>query len=159
MLCERSYDSLSRMLLNGDEGGAKFGGGWPIHRQRYLLTAETHSAWPLGTADMTDGSDAPDVKIIPPLVYLAGIVISFLVTIWMPTKVIPNSVAWTVGAILICCGAVPTGSTILKFKDVGTAVRPHRAASTLEASKAVCDGSDFRYSYQSESQFIALVAD
>ena len=29
MLCERSYDPLSRMLLKGDEGDAKFGGGWP----------------------------------------------------------------------------------------------------------------------------------
>jgi hypothetical protein len=27
MLCERSYDPLSRMLLKGDEGGTKFGGG------------------------------------------------------------------------------------------------------------------------------------
>ena len=27
MLCERSYDRLSRMPLKGDEGGAKFGGG------------------------------------------------------------------------------------------------------------------------------------
>jgi hypothetical protein len=33
-----------------------------------------------------------NVKIIPPLVYLAGIVIGFLATIWMPTKVVPNSV-------------------------------------------------------------------
>jgi protein-S-isoprenylcysteine O-methyltransferase Ste14 len=80
---------------------------------------------------MTDGNDAPNVKIIPPLVYLAGIVIGFLATIWMPTKVVPNSVAWTVGGILICCGAVLTGSALLKFKDVGTTVRPDRAASTL----------------------------
>lgn len=80
---------------------------------------------------MIDGNDAPDVKIIPSLVYLAGIVIGFLATIWMPTKVAPNSVAWTVGGILICCGAVLTGSALLKFKDVGTTVRPDRAASTL----------------------------
>ena len=86
---------------------------------------------PLGIADKIDGNDAPDVKIIPPLVYLAGIVIGFLATIWMPTKVAPNSVAWTVGGILICCGAVLTGSALLKFKDVGTTVRPDRAASTL----------------------------
>jgi protein-S-isoprenylcysteine O-methyltransferase Ste14 len=86
---------------------------------------------PLGIADMIDGNDAPDVKIIPPLVYLAGIVIGFLATIWMPTKVVPNSVAWTVGGILILCGAVLAGSAILKFKDVGTTVRPDRAASTL----------------------------
>ena len=80
---------------------------------------------------MTDGNDAPNVKIIPPLVYLVGIVIGFLATIWMPTKVVPNSVAWTVGGILIFCGAVLAGGAILKFKDVGTTVRPDRAASTL----------------------------
>ena len=92
------------------------------------------SAGPLGTAYLTDSNDAPNVKIIPPLVYLAGIVIGFLATIWMPTKVVPNSVAWTVGGILICCGAVLTGSALLKFKDVGTTVRPDRAASTLVIS-------------------------
>ena len=80
---------------------------------------------------MSDGNDAPDVKIIPPLVYLAGIVIGSLATIWMPTKVITNSVAWTVGGILSFCGGVLAGSAILKFKDVGTAVRPDHAASTL----------------------------
>ena len=80
---------------------------------------------------MTDGNDAPNVKIIPPLVYLVGIVIGFLATIWMPTKVVTNSVAWTVGGILIFCGAVLAGSAILKFRDVGTTVRPDRAASTL----------------------------
>jgi protein-S-isoprenylcysteine O-methyltransferase Ste14 len=49
----------------------------------------------------------------------------------MPTKVVTNSVAWTVGGILIFCGGVLAGSAILKFKDVGTTVRPDRAASTL----------------------------
>jgi hypothetical protein len=38
---------------------------------------------------MTDGNDAPNVKIIPPLVYLAGIVIGFIATILMPTKSFP----------------------------------------------------------------------
>jgi len=49
----------------------------------------------------------------------------------MPTKVVTNSVAWTVGGILIFCGAVLTGSAVLKFKDVDTTVRPDRAARTL----------------------------
>ena len=80
---------------------------------------------------MSDGNDTPDVKIIPPQIYLAGIIIGFLATIWMPTKFVPNSVAWTVGGILIFCGAVLAGGAILKFKDVGTTVRPDRAASTL----------------------------
>ena len=75
--------------------------------------------------------DAPNVKIIPPLVYLAGIVIGFLANAWMPIKVVPNSVAWTIGGILIFCGAVLTGSAVLRFKDADTTVRPDRAASTL----------------------------
>jgi protein-S-isoprenylcysteine O-methyltransferase Ste14 len=79
----------------------------------------------------SDNADAPNVKIIPPLVYLAGIVIGFLASIWMPTKVVPNLLAWTVGGILVFCGAVLTGSAVLKFKDGGTTVRPDRAASTL----------------------------
>jgi protein-S-isoprenylcysteine O-methyltransferase Ste14 len=76
-------------------------------------------------------SDAPRVKIIPPLVYLAGLVIGFLANIWMPIKVIPSLVAWTSGGIFIFCGAVLTGSALFKFKEVGTTVRPDRAASTL----------------------------
>ena len=80
---------------------------------------------------MTDGNDAPNVKIIPPLVYLAGIIIGFLATIGLPTRVVPNSVAWTVGGILTFCGADLAGSALFKFKDVGTTVRPDHAASTL----------------------------
>ncbi len=51
-------------------------------------------------------SDVPNVKIIPPLVYLAGIVIGIAISIWMPTKIAPDSLAWTLGGILIICGAV-----------------------------------------------------
>jgi hypothetical protein len=77
------------------------------------------SAGPLGVADMTDGNGAPNVKIIPPLVYLAGIVIGFLVSIWMPSKVIPNSAAWTVRGILILCGAVLTGFCRIEIQGRG----------------------------------------
>ncbi len=76
-------------------------------------------------------SDVPNVKIIPPLVYLAGIVIGMVASIWIPTKIIPSSLAWTLRGVLIICGAVLSGSAILKFKGVGTTVRPDRAASTL----------------------------
>jgi protein-S-isoprenylcysteine O-methyltransferase Ste14 len=76
-------------------------------------------------------SGVPNVKIIPPLVYLAGIVIGIVTSIWIPTKIVPSSLAWTLGGILIICGAVLSGSAILKFKDVGTTVRPDRAAGTL----------------------------
>jgi protein-S-isoprenylcysteine O-methyltransferase Ste14 len=76
-------------------------------------------------------SDTPEVTIIPPLVYLAGIIIGVFASIWMPTKVVQNFVAWAIGGIFFVCGAILTGSAISKFKDVGTTVRPDRAASTL----------------------------
>ena len=68
---------------------------------------------------------------IPPLVYLAGIVIGCVATIWIPTKVVPNLVAWVIGGILVVCGAVITGSAIGIFKHAGTTMRPDRGASTL----------------------------
>src|SRR5258708_5359794 len=78
-----------------------------------------------------NNADAPDVKIIPPLVYFAGIVIRLLPRILMPTQRVPNLLAWTVGGHLVTCGVVLTGSAALKFKNAGTTVRPDRAASTL----------------------------
>jgi protein-S-isoprenylcysteine O-methyltransferase Ste14 len=82
--------------------------------------------------DMSDAnSDAPGVRIIPPLVYLAGIIVGLLTSFLMPTKLIPDSVAWAVGGILILCGAALAGSAISSFKGVGTTIRPDRAASTL----------------------------
>ncbi len=76
-------------------------------------------------------ADSPNVKIIPPLVYLAGVIIGSLITIWLPTKVLPGPVAWVIGGILILCGVVLAASAIFRFKRLGTPVRPDRAATTL----------------------------
>jgi protein-S-isoprenylcysteine O-methyltransferase Ste14 len=76
-------------------------------------------------------SDAPNVRVIPPLVYLAGLAIGFLANVWMPIKFIPDPVAWVLGGAFIACGAVLAGSALLKLKGVGTTVRPDRPASTL----------------------------
>jgi hypothetical protein len=65
-------------------------------------------------------SGVPNAKIIPPLVYLVGIVIGIVISIWIPIKIAPSSLAWTLGGILLICGAVLNGSAILKFKNVGT---------------------------------------
>jgi hypothetical protein len=61
-------------------------------------------------------ANRPNVKIIPPLVYLAGLVIGSVVTIWLPTKVLPGPVAWVIGGILILGGAVLAASAIFRFK-------------------------------------------
>jgi hypothetical protein len=59
----------------------------------FILLHRKITVGPLGTADMTDSNDAANVTIIPPLVYLVGIVIGFLASIGLPTKVVRNSVA------------------------------------------------------------------
>jgi hypothetical protein len=61
-------------------------------------------------------SDAPRVKIIPPLVYLAGLVIGFLANIWMPIKVVPSLVAWTSGGILIFLRCRPDGFCVIQIQ-------------------------------------------
>ncbi len=76
-------------------------------------------------------SGVPSVKIIPPLVYLVGLVIGIVISVWIPTKIAPIPLAWTLGGILVICGAVLGGSAILKFKEMGTTVRPDRAAAAL----------------------------
>jgi protein-S-isoprenylcysteine O-methyltransferase Ste14 len=78
-----------------------------------------------------ENANAPNVKIVPPLVYLIGLALGFIVTLWMPFRLVPRCVAWPIGGALIACGAVLATTAILRFKGVGTTVRPDRAASTL----------------------------
>jgi protein-S-isoprenylcysteine O-methyltransferase Ste14 len=65
------------------------------------------------------------------LVYLAGIIIGLLLSIWIPTNVISSAIAWGIGGFFIVAGACLAGSAILKFKGIGTSIRPDRAATSL----------------------------
>ncbi len=76
-------------------------------------------------------SEGPQVKIIPPLVFLTGLLVGSLANIWIPTKVVSNAVPWSIGGVLIICGLIVSGAAVVKFKRAGTTVRPDRAASTL----------------------------
>jgi len=78
-----------------------------------------------------ESAGAPNVKIIPPLVYLIGLALGFLMTLWMPLRVVPYWVAWPIGGTLVGCGAVLAASAVLRFKGARTTVRPDRAANTL----------------------------
>ncbi len=81
---------------------------------------------------MTDADrDAPQVRIIPPLVYLAGLVIGFVADLRWPVRFLPDVMAWIFGGILIACGAVLAGSALFRFKRAGTTVRPDRPPSAL----------------------------
>jgi protein-S-isoprenylcysteine O-methyltransferase Ste14 len=77
------------------------------------------------------GLDAPDVRIIPPLVYVIGLVVGLLVSVWLPTKVVSDALAWSLGGFLFVCGAALAGSAVLRFLSEGTTVRPDRAPATF----------------------------
>ena len=79
----------------------------------------------------SSGPDAPNVRIVPPLVYLAGLALGFLANTWMPFKFVPAPLAWSAGALLMACGASLAGSAVLTFKRSHTTVRPDRAATAL----------------------------
>jgi protein-S-isoprenylcysteine O-methyltransferase Ste14 len=83
---------------------------------------------------MNTNSDAPNVKIIPPLIYFAGLVIGLLLSFWMPTKLLSSSAAWVLGAFFMITGGALAGSAIFKFESRGTTIRPDRAASSLVMS-------------------------
>jgi protein-S-isoprenylcysteine O-methyltransferase Ste14 len=76
-------------------------------------------------------SDRPAVRIIPPLIYLAGLVAGGLASVVLPTNVIPPAPAFAIGGILILLGAALAGSAVFRFKRAGTTVRPDRAPSRL----------------------------
>jgi protein-S-isoprenylcysteine O-methyltransferase Ste14 len=76
-------------------------------------------------------SDAPNVRIVPPLIYLTGLAVGFLANVWMPIEFIPDLLAWALGGAFIACGALLTGSALLRFRGAGTTVRPDRPATTL----------------------------
>jgi protein-S-isoprenylcysteine O-methyltransferase Ste14 len=74
-------------------------------------------------------SDTPDVRVVPPLVYLVGLCVGLLISVWMPITVVSNLLAWLLGGVLFLCGAVLAGSAVLRFASEGTTVRPDRAAN------------------------------
>ncbi|MGH7033377.1 MAG: methyltransferase family protein [Stellaceae bacterium] len=81
---------------------------------------------------MTDpGTDAPKIRIVPPLVYLAGLIAGLIVTAWLPTRVLADSIVWPVGGVLLLCGIALAASAISRFSGAGTTIRPDRAASQL----------------------------
>jgi protein-S-isoprenylcysteine O-methyltransferase Ste14 len=80
---------------------------------------------------MKSSPERPQVRIIPPLVYLAGLVIGMTVGYWLPTRFLSPATAWTLGGVLMIAGAVLVASAVGLFARKGTTVRPDRAPAVL----------------------------
>ncbi|MGZ3338312.1 MAG: methyltransferase family protein [Reyranella sp.] len=76
-------------------------------------------------------TDAPKVRIVPPLVYLAGLAIGHLANRWLQLDAVPTDVAWIVGGIFAVLGLALIVSAMTNFARAGTTIRPDRASSRL----------------------------
>ena len=81
---------------------------------------------------MNEG-DTPKVRIVPPLVYLAGLVIGHVLNGWLPAAAegLPVRAAWIAGALLVLLGLGLSASAMINFRRSGTTIRPDRAATSL----------------------------
>jgi protein-S-isoprenylcysteine O-methyltransferase Ste14 len=84
-----------------------------------------------GSCREEDGADAPKVRIVPPLVYPAGLVIGHLANRWLQVDAVPVDAAWTVGGILAVLGLALIVSAMTDFTRAGTTIRPDSAPSSL----------------------------
>ena len=60
--------------------------------------------------------DTPNVNNYLLLIYLAGIILGLLGSVWIPTRIVANPVAWIVGGFLIFWGVVLAGAAIVRFR-------------------------------------------
>jgi protein-S-isoprenylcysteine O-methyltransferase Ste14 len=84
---------------------------------------------------MTEPSrpDNAGVRLIPPLVYVAGLLIGYLVWWLWPVPIIPgqDGLARILGGLFVIAGAAAMVSALATFHRIGTAVVPVRPASAL----------------------------
>ncbi len=88
-----------------------------------------------------DRDSGPGVRIPPPLLYIAVLVVGILLDVAYPVHFLPSAAAWTIGALLLAAGiALGPFWGIRTMQNAGTTVRPDRPATTLVT------GGPFRYS-------------
>ena len=76
-------------------------------------------------------TDAPKVRIFPPLVYLAGLAVGHVANRWLALDALPVGAAWIAGAILFVVGLGLIASAMVNFTRSGTTIRPDRASTSL----------------------------
>jgi protein-S-isoprenylcysteine O-methyltransferase Ste14 len=88
-----------------------------------------------------DHDHGPGVRIPPPLLYLAFLVLGILLSAAYPVHLLPSAVAWPLGIVVLAAGiALGPMWGIPTMRGANTTVRPDRAATHL-----VTEGP-FRYS-------------
>jgi protein-S-isoprenylcysteine O-methyltransferase Ste14 len=81
---------------------------------------------------MTDeGRNGPGVVAPPPLIYLAGLAIGFVLEAVLPSASVPAVVAWPVGGALLVAGVALARSFFRALSGAGTPISPYSETTTL----------------------------
>jgi protein-S-isoprenylcysteine O-methyltransferase Ste14 len=75
--------------------------------------------------------DSAGVIAPPPLIYLAGLAIGFVLEALLPSASVPDAVAWPVGVGLILAGLALAASFIAAFRRAHTPVDPYEPTSAI----------------------------
>jgi protein-S-isoprenylcysteine O-methyltransferase Ste14 len=93
-----------------------------------------------GRPSTSSDRDTPGVRVPPPLVFLATIVVGVAIDRAAPLPIVPTAIAAWLGGALVLVGLALSGLSVREFRKAKTTIQPNRPASTLVAT------GPFRYS-------------
>jgi len=83
---------------------------------------------------MSADRDSSGVTILPPFIYVGGLVIGYLIQWLWPIPIVPAGLGLTLrvlGVIIVIAGAGLIASAALLFRSLGTEVDPHRPTTVV----------------------------
>jgi protein-S-isoprenylcysteine O-methyltransferase Ste14 len=83
---------------------------------------------------VAQGRDRPGVIAPPPVIYLAGLGLGFLLEALLPSASLPNALSIPLGIALIVAGVALQTTFIMAFRRAGTNVDPYRPSKAVVTS-------------------------
>ena len=84
--------------------------------------------------DRTPHSDTPGVRILPPFVYLGGLIVGYAIWWFWPLQFVPQEWSLPVrllGLVALILGFAVTLMAAFRFRRAGTNVNPHEPSTAL----------------------------
>lgn len=75
--------------------------------------------------------DTPDVRVHPPVIYLAAFLVGIGLHHWWPIRILPGRSDIVLGVAMIVAGIAIMPPVLVRFRRAGTAFNPHKPASAL----------------------------